>query len=169
MTRIALLSDTHGYLDQKILNQLTDVDQIWHAGDFGTIDVCNRLNAIKPLTGVYGNVDGTEIRSAYPLHQIFKCENVKVWITHIGGYPGNYSPTVAKDIYTIAPHLFISGHSHILKVMRDKKMPSILHVNPGAAGVYGFHDIRTLIKFTIDKTLILEMVAVELGKRSEIV
>ena len=168
MKRIALLSDTHGFLDEKILKFVKQADEIWHAGDFGTIEVCDKLASLKPLKGVYGNVDGNEIRTVYPLHQHFTCEKIKVWITHIGGYPGYYSQYVRNEIYTIKPNLFISGHSHILKVMRDKKEPAILHMNPGAAGIHGFHKIRTMMRFTIDGSTIKDVEAIELGLRGDI-
>lgn len=123
MKRIALLSDTHGFIDQTIVKHLQDADEIWHAGDFGNVAVSDYLSAIKPLKGVYGNVDGQELRKIHPLHQKFQSEGVNVWMTHIGGYPGNYAPEIKKTIYTERPSLFISGHSHILKVMPDPKIP----------------------------------------------
>lgn len=168
MKRIALLSDTHGFIDQTIVKYLQDADEIWHAGDFGTLAVSDFLASLKPLKGVYGNVDGHDVRKVHPVHQKFQSEGIKVWMTHIGGYPGNYSPDIKKTIYTEKPMLFICGHSHILKVMPDPKIPGMLHINPGAAGVHGFHHIRTMVKFIIDKTKISELDVIELGKRASI-
>ena len=168
MKRIALLSDTHGFIDQTIVKYLQDADEIWHAGDFGTLAVSDFLASLKPLKGVYGNVDGHDVRKVHPVHQKFQSEGIKVWMTHIGGYPGNYSPDIKKTIYTEKPMLFICGHSHILKVMPDPKIPGMLHINPGAAGVHGFHHIRTMVKFIIDKTKIRELDVIELGKRASI-
>lgn len=168
MKRIALLSDTHGFIDQTIVKYLQDADEIWHAGDFGTLAVSDFLASLKPLKGVYGNVDGQDVRKVHPAHQKFQLEGIKVWMTDIGGYPGNYSPDIKKTIYTEKPMLFICGHSHILKVMPDPKIPGMLHINPGAAGVHGFHHIRTMVKFIIDKTKISELDVIELGKRASI-
>ena len=168
MKRIALLSDTHGFIDQTIVKYLQDADEIWHAGDFGTLAVSDFLASLKPLKGVYGNVDGQDVRKVHPAHQKFQLEGIKVWMTHIGGYPGNYSPDIKKTIYTEKPMLFICGHSHILKVMPDPKITGMLHINPGAAGVHGFHHIRTMVKFIIDKTKISELDVIELGKRASI-
>ncbi len=168
LKRIALLSDTHGFIDQTIVKYLQDADEIWHAGDFGTLAVSDFLASLKPLKGVYGNVDGHDVRKVHPAHQKFQLEGIKVWMTHIGGYPGNYSPDIKKTIYTEKPMLFICGHSHILKVMPDPKIPGMLHINPGAAGVHGFHHIRTMVKFTIDKTKISELDVIELGQRASI-
>ena len=168
LKRIALLSDTHGFIDQTIVKYLQDADEIWHAGDLGTLAVSDFLASLKPLKGVYGNVDGQDVRKVHPAHQKFQLEGIKVWMTHIGGYPGNYSPDIKKTIYTEKPMLFICGHSHILKVMPDPKIPGMLHINPGAAGVHGFHHIRTMVKFTIDKTKISELDVIELGQRASI-
>lgn len=168
LKRIALLSDTHGFIDQTIVKYLQDADEIWHAGDFGNVAVSDFLASLKPLKGVYGNVDGHDVRKVHPVHQKFQSEGIKVWMTHIGGYPGNYSPDIKKTIYTEKPMLFICGHSHILKVMPDPKIPGMLHINPGAAGVHGFHHIRTMVKFIIDKTKISELDVIELGKRASI-
>src|SRR4051794_15902489 len=115
--RIVLLSDTHGYMDEQILKHVSESDEVWHAGDFGTIDVSNKLSQVKPLRGVYGNVDGQDIRIIHPLHLKFTCEGFNIWITHIGGYPGRYHPAVQKSIKADPPHIFITGHSHILKIM----------------------------------------------------
>lgn len=150
MKKIGLLSDTHGYLDDKIFKYFEDRDEIWHAGDFGTLELAEQFASFKPLRGVYGNIDGKDIRAMYPEHLRFKCEEVDVWMTHIGGYPDRYSSKVKPDIYTKSPDLFICGHSHILKVIYDQKI-QCLHINPGAAGKQGWHKQRTLIRFCISE------------------
>lgn len=149
MKRIGLLSDTHNFLNDRIFNFFEPVDEIWHAGDFGSIQTADALAAFKPLRGVYGNIDGQDVREVYPLHQRFLCEEVDVWMTHIGGYPGRYERSVKPDLYSNPPDLFISGHSHILKVIYDKKL-NFLHINPGAAGISGFHKKCTAVRFVID-------------------
>ncbi|MNK01746.1 Calcineurin-like phosphoesterase superfamily domain protein [compost metagenome] len=163
MKKIGLMSDTHGFLDDAVFKHFDDCDEIWHAGDFGPA-VAERLAAFKPLRGVYGNIDDKEIRSLYPEHLRFNCEQVDVWMTHIGGYPGKYAPQVKKEIYTKPPMLFICGHSHILKVMYDKKI-NCLHINPGAAGNSGWHRIKTLIRFCISDEKIHTLAAIEIGNR----
>ena len=163
MKTIGLMSDTHGFLDDAVFKHFADCDEIWHAGDFGP-DVAERLADFKPLRGVYGNIDDKEIRSVYPEHLRFNCENVAVWMTHIGGYPGRYAPQVKPEIYTKPPMLFITGHSHILKVMYDKKI-NCLHINPGAAGNSGWHRIKTLIRFCISEEKIHTLAAIEIGNR----
>ncbi len=164
--RIGLISDTHGFLDPKVLKHFDDCDEIWHAGDFGTLEVSEQLSALKPLRGVYGNIDGQEIRIQHPEHLKFELEGLKIWITHIGGYPGRYNPKIREEIYHWKPDLFICGHSHILKVMRDKNVPNLVHINPGAAGKHGFHKIRTIIKFDLHQGSISNMKAIELGQRA---
>ena len=166
MQRMGLLSDTHGYLDDDILDYFSECDQIWHAGDFGTLEVSQRLSDFKPLRGVYGNVDDASIRSLHPLHDRFDCEGVDVWMTHIGGYPGRYDRAVSKKIRENPPDLFICGHSHILRVMRDRKLGQMLHFNPGAAGRHGFHVMRTMLRFEIDAGKVGKLQAIELGPRS---
>lgn len=163
MKKIGLLSDTHGFLDDAVFKYFDECDEIWHVGDFGP-DVAERLAAFKPLRGVYGNIDDAAIRAAYPEHLRFKCEEVDVWMTHIGGYPNHYAPQVKKEIYTKPPKLFISGHSHILKVIFDEKI-KCLHINPGAAGKHGWHKVRTLIRFCISEEKIHTLAAIELGDR----
>ncbi|QKJ30054.1 metallophosphoesterase family protein [Mucilaginibacter mali] len=163
MTKIGLLSDTHGYIDDNILRHFDNCDEIWHAGDFGTMEVADRLSALKPLRGVYGNIDGGDLRKTFPEHLRFMCEDVDVWMTHIGGYPGRYNPAIRNEIYTKPPKLFICGHSHILKVMFDEKI-KCLHINPGAAGKQGWHKVRTLIKFCVSDEKIHTLEAVELLK-----
>ncbi|WP_295793998.1 metallophosphoesterase family protein [Mucilaginibacter sp.] len=162
MTKIGLISDTHSYLDDAVFKHFENCDEIWHAGDFGSIEVADKLAAFKPFKGVYGNIDGGDIRKTYPENRRFKCENVDVWITHIGGYPDRYSPLVKPEIYTNPPQLFICGHSHILKVIYDKKI-SCLHINPGAAGKQGWQKVRTLIRFAIDDDKIKDLQIIELG------
>lgn len=164
MKKILLLSDTHGHIDDRIISYAKEADEIWHAGDIGTIEVSDALKKVKPLRAVFGNIDGGSIRKEFPLNNRFKCEEVDVWITHIGGYPGRYSPAVREDINNDPPDLFISGHSHILKVMHDKKL-NLLHMNPGAAGKQGFHQVRTMLRFKIDKKEIKELEVIELGKK----
>jgi putative phosphoesterase len=160
-----LLSDTHGYLDEHILNHVSEADEVWHAGDFGTIEVCNGLSSLKPLRGVYGNIDGQDIRKICPLHNRFMCEGFDVWITHIGGYPGKYDPKIREDIQKNPPGILICGHSHILKIIKDTKHNNLLFINPGAAGREGFHKIRTLIKFKLKEKAISDFQVVELGVR----
>lgn len=164
MKRITLLSDTHGHLDDRIRELCTWGDEIWHAGDIGNIAVADELKTIKPFKAVFGNIDGTQARADYPLHNRFMCEDVDVWITHIGGYPGRYDKKVIPEILNNPPKLFITGHSHILKVMMDKKL-GCLHMNPGAAGKSGFHSMRTMLRFEIDKAAIQKLEVIELGKR----
>jgi len=161
MIRIGLLSDTHGYLDEAIFHHFELCDEIWHAGDFGGIAVADTLAAFRPLKGVYGNIDGNDVRASFPKHLRFNCESVDVWITHIGGYPGRYSPQIQNDIRQNPPKLFICGHSHILKVMYDQKL-QCLHLNPGAAGKQGWHNVRTLLRFSIDDCRIENLEVVEL-------
>jgi uncharacterized protein len=163
MTKIGLISDTHSYLDDAVFKHFENCDEIWHAGDFGSIEVADKLAAFKPFKGVYGNIDGGDIRKTYPENLRFKCENVDVWITHIGGYPDRYSSLVKPEIYTNPPQLFICGHSHILKVIYDKKI-SCLHINPGAAGKQGWQKVRTLIRFAIDDDKIKDLQIVELNR-----
>ena len=163
MTKIGLISDTHGVLDDAVFKHFDQCDEIWHAGDFGP-GVADKLAAFKPLRGVYGNIDDKEIRTQFPEHLRFNCEDVDVWMTHIGGYPGRYAPSVKSVIYTNPPKLFITGHSHILKVMFDKKI-NCLHINPGAAGNSGWHKIKTLIRFSISEEKIHTLEAIEMGNR----
>jgi uncharacterized protein len=165
MKRIGLLSDTHSYLDPQIFKYFSKCDEIWHAGDFGNVKISDELEAFKKLRGVYGNVDGSEIRKIHPLHNCFTIEGLDVWITHIGGYPGRYSLDVNEKIKLNPPALFITGHSHILKVMRDVKLNNMLHINPGAAGKEGLHKVRTAVRFCIENGIIKDLEVIELGKR----
>ncbi|UII78677.1 metallophosphoesterase [Flagellimonas sp. CMM7] len=164
MTRILLLSDTHGHIDEAILKYARQADEIWHAGDIGSLDVTDKLAAIKPLRGVYGNIDDHVIQKEFPEHNRFLCEKVDVWITHIGGYPNKYNVRIREEIKTNPPKLFICGHSHILKVMSDKKL-DLLHMNPGACGKHGFHHVRTMLRFMIDGDKISDLEVIELEKR----
>ncbi|MFH1004108.1 MAG: metallophosphoesterase family protein [Bacteroidota bacterium] len=163
MTKICLLSDTHNYLDSKIFKYLSDCDQIWHAGDIGTVAITDELKKIKPLIAVHGNIDGQDLRKEFPTYQRLKCENVDVLITHIGGSIGKYFPEVRNILQTKPPKIFICGHSHILKVMFDKKY-NMLYMNPGAAGNYGQHKKKTLLRFIIDKIEIKNLEVIELGR-----
>jgi putative phosphoesterase len=149
MKKIGLLSDTHSFIDQKILDFFDECDEIWHAGDIGNIETADVFESFKPFRAVYGNIDGHDLRLRYPLNQHFKCEEAKIWITHIGGYPGHYESVVRKMMIENPPDLFICGHSHILKVIPDKKF-NLLHMNPGAAGKNGFHNVRTALRFIVD-------------------
>jgi putative phosphoesterase len=164
MKRILLLSDTHGYLDEPMLKHVREVDEVWHAGDIGSLSVADRLSEIKPLKAVYGNIDDHTIRKEFPLHQRFMCEGVDVWMTHIGGYPGRYSPDIRNEIIKYPPKLFVTGHSHILKVMNDKKL-GLLHMNPGAVGTYGFQRTRTMLRFEIDRDEIKELHVIEFERK----
>ena len=146
MKKIGLLSDTHGYWDERYVRHFESCDEIWHAGDIGSIEVADRLAAFRPLRAVYGNIDGRELRLRFPQTLRFEVEGAQVLIKHIGGYPGHYDPSVRGSLLTRPPQLFISGHSHMLKVKYDKTL-SMLHINPGAAGKQGFHRVRTLVRF----------------------
>jgi phosphoesterase, MJ0936 family len=163
MTKIGILSDTHGLLDKRIFTHFAECDEIWHCGDWGSFDVVNCLQVFKPLRGVFGNIDSYEIRQIFPQHNRFTVENVSVWLTHIGGYPGKYAPEVQSEIFRNPPKLFVCGHSHILKVKYDKTL-ELLHINPGAAGKYGFHLVQTLIRLEIDGDKIQNLEVVELDK-----
>ncbi|MCG8340463.1 MAG: metallophosphatase family protein [Cytophagales bacterium] len=163
--KIGILSDTHGYLDEKVFRYFDACDEIWHAGDIGTIEVVEQLKAFKPLRAVCGNIDGKDIRVNYPSDQHFLCEGLEVWITHIGGKPPQYTPSIIETLKKSIPHIFVCGHSHILRVMHDPKHQPLLYLNPGAAGKYGFHKIRTLLRFEMKEKVISNMQAIELGAR----
>ncbi len=163
MKRIGLISDTHTYLHPKLFDSLKECDEIWHAGDIGNIETADKLASFKPLRAVYGNIDSYQVRAVHPRFQMFQCEDVKVLMTHIGGYPGRYEPAVRRLIEKEKPGLFISGHSHILKVMYDKKH-QLLHINPGAAGKSGLHKVITFVRFTIDGKQIKDLEVVELSR-----
>ena len=162
--KIGLISDTHSYLDDAVFKYFENCDEIWHAGDFGSLDVVEKLRTFKPLRGVYGNIDDKSIQMQYPENLRFKCEDVDVWITHIGGYPGKYSPLVKPEIIDNPPKLFITGHSHILKVQYDQKL-QLLHINPGAAGKQGWHKVRTIMRFEINSDKIENLEVIELHPR----
>ncbi len=162
MVRIGLLSDTHGWWDEKYLQYFEPCDEIWHAGDIGSLEVAQRLNAFRPLRAVYGNIDGQEIRKIYPQVNRFTVEGAEVLIKHIGGYPGNYDPSIRGSLLVRPPKLFISGHSHIVKVLYDKTL-GMLHINPGAAGQSGFHKVRTLVRFAIDNGEFKDLEVIELA------
>ena len=171
MTRIGLISDTHGFLDEAVFKHFETCHEVWHAGDFGSIELANQLSSYwsdggrqTKFKGVYGNIDGNDIRSIYQEQLIFTCEQVKVMIRHIGGSPPKYNPETRKELAIHQPQLFISGHSHILKVMYDDKI-QCLHMNPGAAGKHGWHKVRTLIRFVIDGKEMKDCEVIELGKR----
>ena len=161
MTRIGLIADTHHYLDENIFVHFKDCDEIWHVGDFGSEDLAKRIKEKKRLKGVYGNIDGQDIRKEFPEQLVFMCEGVKVMMRHIGGYPPKYNPETKKEILIHQPQLFISGHSHILKIMYDDKL-NCLHMNPGAAGKQGWHKMRTIIRFAIDGTEMKDCEVIEL-------
>ncbi len=160
MKKILLLSDTHSYIDDKILSHVQRADEVWHAGDIGDLRVTDAIKKLKPLRAVYGNIDDAKARAEFPLHNRFLCEAVDIWITHIGGYPGKYNPKIREDIYNNPPKLFITGHSHILKVMNDKKT-GLLHMNPGAVGKHGFQAVRTMLRFEIDGEKIQNLEVIE--------
>lgn len=164
MKKILLLSDTHSHIDDTILKYVKLADEVWHAGDIGDLSVTDTIKKIKPLRAVYGNIDDAKARLEFPLHNRFLCEGVDVWITHIGGYPGKYNQDIRSEIKQNPPKLFICGHSHILKVQFDKEL-NLLHMNPGAAGIHGFHQVRTMLQFEIDGDKIQNLNVVEIGAR----
>ena len=167
MKRIGLISDTHNYLDDAVYRHFEACDEIWHAGDFGTAAIAEALQGFKPLKGVFGNIDGQDIRSQFPEVLSWTCEDVTVYMKHIGGYPKRYAPGVKQVLMAEKAKLFISGHSHILKVIYDDAI-GCLHMNPGAAGNQGWHQVRTLIRFTIDGVAIKDCEVIELGKKGAI-
>ena len=164
MIKIGLISDTHNYLDPQIKEYFSDRDEIWHAGDFGNILIAEELQEIAPVIGVYGNIDGQDIRGVYPLHQRFQKEGIDVWITHIGGIPGRYCIPIKEEIGSNPPDLFICGHSHILKIASDQSLNKMLYMNPGAAGKQGFQVYRTVVRFSIHAGTIKDVEVINLGK-----
>jgi uncharacterized protein len=167
MMRIGLMSDTHSHLDERVFEHFAECDEIWHAGDFGTVELIDRLAAFKPLRGVYGNIDNAQIRRIMPLDLRFECAGVPIFMTHIGGYPGRYAPRVREILAAEPPQggIFISGHSHILKVMPDKNL-DFLHINPGACGIEGWHKVKTLVRFTLEAGHISALQVIELGGKA---
>jgi putative phosphoesterase len=164
MKKILLLSDTHSYIDERILHYAIQADEVWHAGDIGDLKVTDDISKIKTLRGVYGNIDDAKARLEFPLDNVFECEGMKVWITHIGGYPGKYPARIKEGLLLHKPDVFICGHSHILKVQYDKQF-NCLTLNPGAAGTHGFHQVRTMLRFEIENGKAKNLEVIELGKR----
>lgn len=168
MTRIGLLSDTHRYLDEAIFGHFKDCDEIWHAGDIGSVEILDKLTQFKPLRAVYGNIDTKEIRWQAPENQHFEIEGFKIWMTHIGGAPPRYNPPIRKQLQAETPDIFVCGHSHILRVLRDTQLKNMLYLNPGAAGIEGFHKMRTALRFSLNSRKITDMELIELGIRGRI-
>lgn len=164
MQKILLLSDTHSYIDNAILKHVKQADEVWHAGDIGDLSVTDEIKALKPLRAVFGNIDDAKARTEFPLHNRFMCEGIDVWITHIGGYPPKYNGKVRDALIENPPDLFITGHSHILKVIPDKTL-NLLHMNPGAVGKHGFHKKRTMLRFKIDGKDIKDLEIIEFERR----
>ncbi|MBS1589964.1 MAG: metallophosphoesterase family protein [Bacteroidetes bacterium] len=164
MKQIGIISDTHGYLDEAVFRHFETCDEIWHVGDFGDEQVIENLSKFKPLRGVYGNIDGQAIRHRFPEKLLFFCEDIQVLMIHIGGYPGRYSSIAKEELNRTPVQLFLSGHSHILKILFDEKI-KCLHINPGAAGKQGWHKVRTLVRLTIDGSIMRNCEVIELGKR----
>ncbi|KAA6325757.1 hypothetical protein EZS27_025067 [termite gut metagenome] len=164
MTKIGLLSDTHNHWDERYLLYFKDCDELWHAGDIGSIDLARKFSSFRPFRAVYGNIDGQDIRSVYPQINRFTVEGADVLIKHIGGYPGKYDASIRASLFIHPPKLFISGHSHILKVKFDKTL-NLLHINPGAAGISGFHNVRTLVRFGIDGGEFKDLEVIELAEK----
>lgn len=162
--RIGLLSDTHGFLDPAVFQYFANCDEIWHAGDFGTVSLFDELSAFKTTRSVWGNIDGQDVRVCMPRDLAWNCDGLDVYMTHIGGYPGNYDKRVCPELEQRRPGLFICGHSHILKVMRDPAL-GLLHLNPGAAGHVGWHTVRTMLRFTVESGQVKQLEAIELGQR----
>ncbi len=164
---ILLISDTHGFLDPKLLKYIEQVDEVWHAGDIGSLEIIETIRSLKPLRAVYGNIDGPEIKPLCPENLNFECEGLRVVITHIAGVPGKYPVRVTQLLNSVKPGLFICGHSHILKVMYNETF-SLLHMNPGACGVHGFHQVKTALRFEIKNAQIKKLAVIELGKRTSL-
>lgn len=167
MKRILLLSDTHGCEEADIVKHFGDADELWHAGDWGNAGLLKIMQqGGQPVRSVWGNIDGQDLRLLFPEHNRFECEGVKVWMTHIGGYPGHYPARIAEELRKDPPQIFICGHSHILRVMRDQQHRGVLVMNPGAAGRHGFHVMRTMLKFELDAGAVKNVAVIELGKRT---
>lgn len=163
--KIGLLSDTHGHLDEEVFRYFKECDEIWHAGDIGTEEVAQKLSAFKPFHAVYGNIDGHSLRNRFPENLWLERNGLQILMTHIGGYPPKYNPRIKTILKDRSPNLFISGHSHILKIIPDKER-KLLHINPGAAGIQGFHKIKTLVRFSIQESKVQNLEVIELGKRA---
>jgi putative phosphoesterase len=167
--KIGLISDTHSYLDPRVLTYFESCDEIWHAGDIGDASVVDQLEKIKPVRAVFGNIDDKIMQARFPEDLIFECEGVKIFMTHIGGSPPNYNPRVKKLFPIIKPDVFICGHSHILKVQRDAKLNDMLYINPGAAGNHGFHHMKTIMRFDLLNHQLTNLEVIELGKRGQLI
>lgn len=165
MKKIGLISDTHSYLHPRVFHHFDNCDEIWHAGDIGEVELADQLAAFKPLRAVYGNIDGTEVRKQYPKNLWFTLEGVSVWLTHIGGYPGRFPKSIYTELKAKKPKLFVCGHSHILKAVPDPKL-NLLHLNPGAAGKVGFHQVLTLMRFELKNGQVQNLEVIELEKRA---
>lgn len=168
MKTIGIISDTHGFLDPKVFEHFRECDEVWHAGDIGTMEVANALEDFKPLRAVYGNIDDRDLQTRFPEDLFFDCEGLMVWMTHIGGAPSRYKPRVNKLLKSRIPDIFVCGHSHILRVAKDPAHNGMLFINPGAAGNHGFHSIKTLIRFQVSGKEVTKMEAIELGRRGMI-
>ena len=163
MKKILLLSDTHGHVDDHIIKYVKESDEVWHAGDIGTTQVTDTISNLKPLRAVFGNIDNHELRLSFPEELLFECEDMNIYITHIGGRPGRYSKGISEKIKSLKPKIFICGHSHILKIQFDK-VNQLLFINPGAIGKHGFHKVRTMVRFVIDKSEIKNMQVIEVKR-----
>ncbi len=164
MVKIGLISDTHGFTDDRIISHFESCDEIWHAGDIGSQEVADTLAKLRSFKAVHGNIDDHSICNLYPENLVFEIEKIKVWITHIGGMPPGYNKKIKTNLLSIRPDLFICGHSHIMRIIPDQQL-KLLYMNPGAAGHQGFHKIRTIVRFTIDGSKIRDLQVIELGKR----
>ena len=163
MKKILLLSDTHGHVDDHIMKYVKESDEVWHAGDIGTTQVTDTISNLKPLRAVFGNIDNHELRLSFPEELLFECEDMSIYMTHIGGRPGRYAKGISEKIKSIKPKIFICGHSHILKIQFDK-VNQLLFINPGAIGKHGFHKVRTMVRFVIDKSEIKNMQVIEVKR-----
>ena len=163
MKKILLLSDTHGHIDEHIMKYVKESDEVWHAGDIGTTQVTDTISNLKPLRAVFGNIDNHELRLSFPEELLFECEDMNIYMTHIGGRPGRYSKGISEKIKSLKPKIFICGHSHILKIQFDK-VNQLLFINPGAIGKHGFHKVRTMVSFVIDKSEIKNMQVIEVKR-----
>lgn len=167
MTSIGIISDTHSFLDKQVFTYFSDCDEIWHAGDIGSTEIIENLQNFKPTRFVYGNIDSKEIQWKVPENQYFEIENLKIWMTHIGGIPPTYNPSLKKRLKENLPNIFVCGHSHILRVLKDDKLNNLVYINPGAAGREGFHKVRTLLKMVLDNGKIIKLDVIELGLRGK--